>query len=285
MGDGISELVSMQRDTWYQVKYNAEGNVVSVERYDTALDYGSEWYDDIDTLSTVTSTNDTVLYYSTGADNLIDSNDVKLIGKTLFLNDTANGGFRVAEDVNIALIQWNNNVRKTYFESGVTSLKNIVNELNDRHTGSAHDYVVSAILEKNVATSIVIYDNCNPYQDGNWDNNKSGKLDLTGLAFTGSTGMQVTYQNKSGSTINLALNNVTVRVKDAESGKLLYAGPATGLRDAADTTNISSVANNGYGMMVFGFKTIPGSSGSYTVELTIVDGTSTYTGTATLATA
>ena len=285
VGDGISELVSMQRDTWYQVKYNAEGNVVSVERYDTALDKGSEWWDDIDNLAGVTSTNDTVLYYSTGAGNLIDSNDVKLIGKTLFLNDTANGGFRVAEDVNIALIQWNNNVRKTYFESGVTSLKNIVNELNDRHTGSAHDYVVSAILEKNVATSIVIYDNCNPYQDGNWDNNKSGKLDLQGIAFGGpGTGLEVSYQNKSGSAIALSAANVTVRVKDAESGKLLYAGPATSTENYAGSL-IMSVANNGYGVMVFNFNTIPGNSGSYNVELTIVDGTSTYTGTATLATA
>ena len=285
VGDGISELVSMQQDTWYQVKYNAEGNVVSVERYDSALDKGSEWYDDIDTLSYYTSKNDTVLYYSTGAGNLIDSDDVKLIGKTLFLNDTANGGFRVAEDVNIALIQWNNNhVRKTYFETGVTSLKNIINELNDRHDGAAHDYVVSAMLEKNVATSIVIYDNCDPYQDGDWDNNKSGKLDLTGLAFTGATGMQVTYQNKSGATITLAPANVTVRVKDAETGKLLYAGPATSTVNTAGTA-IVSVANNGYGVMVFNFKTIPGNSGSYNVELTIVDGTTTYTGTATLATA
>ena len=285
VGDGISELVSMEQDTWYQVKYNAEGNVVSVERYDSALDKGSEWYDDIDTLSYYTSKNDTVLYYSTGAGNLINSDDVKLIGKTLFLNDTANGGFRVAEDVNIALIQWNNNhVRKTYFETGVTSLKNIINELNDRHDGAAHNYVVSAMLEKNVATSIVIYDNCDPYQDGDWDNNKSGKLDLTGLAFTGATtGMQVTYQNKSGATIDLT-GNITVRVKDAETGKLLYAGPATGCTYVGGGVMTTALANQ-FGVVVFDFGTIPGNSGSYNVELTIVDGTTTYTGTATLASA
>lgn len=284
VGDGISELVSMEQDTWYQVKYNAEGNVVSVERYDTALDKGSEWYDDIDTLSYYTSKNDTVLYYSTGAGNLINSDDVKLIGKTLFLNDGPNGGFRVAEDVNIALIQWNNNhVRKTYFETGVTSLKNIINELNDRHDGAPHNYVVSAMLEKNVATSIVIYDNCDPYQDPDWDNNKSGKLDLTGLAFTGATGMQVTYQNKSGASINLT-GAITVRVKDAETGKLLYAGPATGCTYVGGGTMTTALANE-FGVVVFNFGTIPGNSGSYNVELTIVDGSTTYTGTATLASA
>ena len=290
VGDGISELVSMQQDTWYQVKYNAEGNVVSVERYDTALDKGSEWYDDIDTLSYYTSKNDTVLYYSTNG-HLINSDDVKLIGKTLFLNDGPNGGFRVAEDVNIALIQWNNNhVRKTYFETGVTSLKNIINELNDRHDGAPHNYVVSAMLEKNVATSIVIYDNCDPYQDPDWDNNKSGKLDLGGLSFSDNAaiGLRVNYQNKSGDNITLnGTTVITVRVKDAETGKLLFAGPASATLASNGTTPITTIANNGYGVMQFGFNTIPGGRTDYNVELTIVDGVTgtTYTGTATLATA
>ncbi len=291
VGDGTSELVSMEQDTWYQVKYNAEGNVVSVQRYDFALDKGSEWYDDIDTLSYYTSKNDTVLYYSTGTGNLIDSDDVKLIGKTLFLNDTANGGFRVAEDVNIALIQWNNNhVRKTYFETGVTSLKNIINELNDRHDSDPHNYVVSAMLEKNVATSIVIYDNCDPYQDGDWDNNKSGKLDLGGLSFSDNAaiGLRVNYQNKSGDNITLnGTTVITVRVKDAETGKLLFAGPASATLASNGITPITTIANNGYGVMQFGFNTIPGGRTDYNVELTIVDGVTgtTYTGTATLATA
>lgn len=287
VGEGVGDLETMNQYTWYQVKYNAEGNVIEANPVDgvSVLTLGTDYVENINLLdAAVQNGDDTVLYYSNSP--AISTADLKMTGKTLWLDGTATKGFRVADDVNVALIQTNNNETKTYFETGADSLKNMVTELNDRHTGHTHNFVVSAILEKGVATSVVINDKssvCDPYKPGSWDDNKTGNLDLTGLAFTGASGLEVSYQNKSSSAITLTGATITVRVKDAETGKLLYAGPATACKDNTGAT--MTVANSGdYGVIVFNFRTIPGSNGSYNVELTINDGTS-YTGTATLATA
>ena len=220
-----------------------------------------------------------MLYYSNSP--AIDNNDLKLVGKTLWLDSTATRGFRVADEVNVALIQWNNNVEKTYFETGVTSLKNIVNELNERHaqytTPGTHYYLVSAILDKGVATSIVIYDYnkaCDPYTPGNWETEKSGVLALSSLVFNGgASGMGVTFTNKTGKLIS-ASATVDVVVKNA-SGNLVYSvsGVAYG-----------GVAANGVDTINFAYTGKPTNTGNYTVTLTIHDGTSTYVGTATLGT-
>lgn len=185
VGDGLSELGSMVQHTWYQVKFNADGNVISVEKANTALK-GNEIVDSYLDIDTAVNDKDTVLYYSTNPP--IYSENLSLTGRTLWLNTDATKGFRVAEDVNVVLIQTNNNTEKTYFESGVSSLKTIVKDLNDRHDGiTEHDYVISAILEKGVATSVVIYDqkvaghNCDPYQDPDWGTPTG---DIKTVAFT-----------------------------------------------------------------------------------------------------
>ena len=285
VGDGVGELEGMLKHNWYQVKYNAEGNVIEVTPVATVLTDPYELITNFNDIDTAVTEEDTVLYYGTAPQ--VQSSDLKLVGKTLWLNDNPYSGFRVDENVNVALIQWNNNTEKTYFETGTSALKNIVNDLNERHDGNEHGYIVSAILEKGVATSIVIYDynrNCDPYSDGDWEVVTSGKLAIQGLSFGGvGVGMEVTYQNKTGKIVNLDADDVTVVVKNAETGAQVYAGPATSCENVAGGA-ITTVANDGYGVMVFNFNTIPGNSGKYTVELTVKDGTDTYIGTATLAT-
>lgn len=169
VGDGLSDLGTMQQHTWYQVKFNADGNVIAVELANTALK-GNEIVDSYLDIEKAVNDKDTVLYYSTNPE--ISSENLDLTGRTLWLNTDQTKGFRVAEDVKVVLIQWNNNDKKTYFESGVSSLKTIVNDLNDRHDGKTeHNYQISAILEKGVATSVVIYDKskvCDPYSDPDW---------------------------------------------------------------------------------------------------------------------
>lgn len=171
VGDGLSDLGTMKQDQWYQVKFNADGNVIAVESATTALNAakGEIVYDKYDIAGAVED-QDTVLYY--GTTNPIGTEELDLTGRTLWLDTDNTVGFRVAEDVNVVLIQYNNNDKKTYFETGVNSLKTIVNDLNDRHNGTAgHNYVVSAIIEKGVATSVVINDNsksCDPYQKPDW---------------------------------------------------------------------------------------------------------------------
>lgn len=276
VGEGVGDLEKMDQYTWYQVKYNADGNVIEAKQVNGTgvLNNGEDYEDNINELAdTIADGDDTILYYSTNPQ--INTANLKLVGKTLWLDGTATKGFRVADDVNVALIQQNNTTTKTYFETGASALKNIVTELNDRHDGHQHDFVVSAIIEKGVATSIVINDKssvCDPYVDADWDNNKTGNLDLTGLVFNGTSGMTVTYTNKTGSAISSGAT-VDVVVKNA-----------SGVRVTVDTATSAGVANNGTETVTFSFKGVPTNSGNYSVELTITDGSATYTGTATLGT-
>lgn len=202
VGDGLSELGSMVQNQWYQVKFNADGNVIAVEKASKALDASKyEIVGDYTEIDEAVDEQDTVLYYSTNPE--IKTEALDLTGRTLWLDTTKTVGFRVAEDVKVVLIQWNNNDKKTYFESGVNSLKTIVNDLNDRHYNNKdgnteHYYEISAILEKGVATSVVIYDKekvCDPYSDPDWGTptgditkvtlNKDGSIAL--FTKTGST--------------------------------------------------------------------------------------------------
>lgn len=226
VGDGLSDLGTMQQHTWYQVKFNADGNVIAVEPASTALK-GYEIVDNYLDIEKAVNDKDTVLYYSTNPE--IKSENLDLTGRTLWLDTDQTKGFRVAEDVKVVLIQWNNNDKKTYFESGVSSLKTIVNDLNDRHDGKTeHNYEISAILEKGVATSVVIYDKskvCDPYSDPDWGT-PTGDITKVTLYANG----DIALSTKTGSTDG----------KDAD-WTLFMRGPSQDeYREAISGTDIST---------------------------------------------
>ncbi|MGO5021674.1 S-layer homology domain-containing protein [Lawsonibacter sp. LCP25S3_G6] len=290
VGEGVGDLENMTRYTWYQVKYNAEGNVMEAVPASTTLNLGTEFVVDsslINSTINAAGASDTVLYYSNSS-YPVDPSDLKLIGKTLWVNDTQTEGFRVSEDVNVVLIQSQNNDIKTYYETGSSALKTMASELVDRHsTASKHHRIeVSAILEKGVATSVVIRDvgPCDPYQNGDWDSGKTGTLELQGLSFNSSTGMTVTFANKSNSAITSANTYVySVRVVNKDGGKV-YTGNATGL---AETTADNSLVKDESVVATFGgYKVAPSGASTYNVELTVKDaaGKVIATGEATLGT-
>ena len=183
VGDGLTELGSMDPNTWYQVRYNANGNVVEVTKYDDALDAGEDYVTNYADIDDVIDDNDNVLYIS--LDPEINSEDLVLSGRSLWVNTDRTKGVRVATDVNIALIQTNNRTEKTYFETGVDALESIVDDLNDRHykegsVDTRHDYQISAIIEDGIATSVVIWDKddvCDPYTNPDWGTPSSGASD------------------------------------------------------------------------------------------------------------
>ena len=289
VGDGLSEIGGMTQDTWYQVKYDADGYVISVRLYSLALkgnddangNRGNEYVSDYLDIAAAVAKEDTVLYY--GCDNPITANSdsLELTGRTLWVDTDNDTGFRVAEDVNVALLQNNNNVSKTYFETGVSALRSMVNELNDRHSepGTTHNYIISAILEDGVATSIVINDkskNCDPYVDADYDDVGEGDLKLTSMGF--STGkITIALTNNSNTTLNNTLAyELTVR---NEKGNLVFQGPASSIG--------GSYAKGQSGTIEFTYAgSTPTSSGDYTVTLKAMDaaGKVLASGSATLGT-
>ena len=167
VGDGLSELKKMGTGgNWFQVKYNADGNVVEVLSISEAGLTFPEVVNNYNRIANAVQNEDNVLYYQN-----VNIQNLEMSGKTLFVNTRRDTGFSVAEDVKVALIQYNNNVEKTYFESGYKALENIVDELNDRHANYQHNYTFSAILEEGIAQVVVINDIsdlCDPYQDPSW---------------------------------------------------------------------------------------------------------------------
>ena len=187
VGDGLSELGSMDQYTWYQVRYNADGNVVEVSPAASELTPGKDYITDYDDIAAAVADNDNVLYTSLAPK--INSENLTMTGRTLWVDTTASKGFRVASDVNVALIQTNNRTEKTYFETGSSALESIVDDLNERHynvggVNTEHGYVISAIIEDGIATSVVIYDAstiCDPYEDPDWG---TPSRDIASVAFT-----------------------------------------------------------------------------------------------------
>ncbi len=163
VGDALTYIGSaagegnMKQYNWYQVKYNAEGEVISVELASSALK-GNEYVTDIKNVETAVNDKDTVLYTQS-----FTADQPSMIGSTLFVSTKDKTGFFVAEDVNITLIQYVKNKQETTFETGVDELEKIVDDLNKEN--GKFDYTINAILEDGAATSVVIYDQANSYND------------------------------------------------------------------------------------------------------------------------
>ena len=160
VGDSLTYLDTMNRYGWYQVKFNAEDEVINVEEAEDALGT-NEYVDVITDLETAINEEDTVLYTQEFTQ---DHPDMK--GSTLFVTTTDKTGFFVDENVKVTLIQWNKNKLTTSFETGVKELEDIVNDLNEKNDGS-YKYQISAIIEDGAATSVVIYDQTNTYEKPN----------------------------------------------------------------------------------------------------------------------
>ena len=158
VGDALTYLNQMDRYGWYEVKFNADNEVISIAAASDALG-SDEYVGDIKNLNTAINKEDTVLY----TEGFLDGHPT-MRGSTLYVttHTTDDDGFFVAEDVNIALIQWVKNKQETTFETGVDELENIIDDLNEKN--GEFDYQISAILEDGAATSVVIYDKTNTYE-------------------------------------------------------------------------------------------------------------------------
>ena len=144
---------------WFQVKYNANGEVISVEPVSTALE-GNEYVTDIKNLDAAVNGEDTVLYSQS-----FTKNQPSAKANMLYVNKTINSmnGFHVSDDVKVALIQWNKNKEEDTYYTGYDELEDIIDTLN-KEKGS-FNYTISAIIEDGDATVVVIRDDANSYND------------------------------------------------------------------------------------------------------------------------
>ena len=158
--DSLSELNKMVKGLWYQVKYDAKGNVISVEPASTALsDVKKEYITSFTNIETAVNENDTVLLEMVETKTVHNALDKKLTlkGSTLYDATSAKLGVAVDDDTNIVFIQKNDNKETTSFETGVKALETALKNLNEV-SKDTYSYEFSAYIEDGIATTVVIRD-------------------------------------------------------------------------------------------------------------------------------
>ena len=157
---------NMKQYGWYQVKYNAKGEVVGTTPVATALTEGTDLVTSIDNLyQTINDGKDTILYTEGfGFDGNGEPNAAAaaptMKGSTLYLNKTLTKGFYVAEDAKVVFIQPNDGKTTTEYEVGSKEVQGFIESLNDANgeTDNGYSYTVSAILKNGAATVVIIND-------------------------------------------------------------------------------------------------------------------------------
>ena len=158
--DSLSELNKMVKGMWYQVKYDAKGNVISVEPASTALDATKkEYITSFTNIENAVNDNDTVLLEMVETKIVHNALDKKLTlkGSTLYDATSAKLGVAVDDDTNIVFIQKNDNKETTSFETGVKALETALKNLNEV-SKDTYSYEFSAYIEDGIATTVVIRD-------------------------------------------------------------------------------------------------------------------------------
>ena len=159
VGDTLEYLsrANMKQGEWYEIKYDADGNVRKVVDIDFSV--ASDKYENtVAQVEDVVKNNDTVLLADTTTVNRLEFKN-----GTLYTSTIDNRGFSVSPDAKIVLALADktgsefDDVTDGY--TGYNGLEKALRDLNANAAGFTLGSVeVSAILENGVATSIVIND-------------------------------------------------------------------------------------------------------------------------------
>ena len=200
VGSTLKYLKNMDENTWYQVKFNAKGEVIGATSEGTSPKWTlkkatgtttattGDYVEDIANLAfAINNSKDTILYAET------DLTAAKMKGNTLYINNDLTKGFYVDDDAKVVFIQKNDGKKTTDYATGATEVQNFIDDLNADSTG-AYKFDVSAILENGVAKTVIIRDQI----DSTYKPGEATKPSTTeGIPATTITGL----------TINVALAN------------------------------------------------------------------------------
>ena len=183
-GDSLSHIgkTDMEEGLWYQVKYDAKGNVVYTEK---AVDALKDPTDKLAGYEHITRFSDIKAAVKEEDTVLLERGDIQkdkvlsLKGSTLFDDTDGTRGVVVDDETNIVFIQTNDNKETTSIETGVKALESALKNLNEKSTSPKYDYQFSAIIENGIATTVIIKDNV---EIGYTDNGNVGSGKLTNVA-------------------------------------------------------------------------------------------------------
>ena len=175
--DSLSELNQMKKGLWYQVKYDAKGNVIEVD--DAANAFKSEpnkYITDFADIQKAVNKEDTVLLeiVADAKTKTALTDKLSLKGSTLYDVTSTKSGVAVDDDTHIVFIQTNDNKTTTSYETGIKALETALKNLNEVSKG-VYNYEFSAYIEDGIATTVVIRD---LEEVGYTDNGSTGNTDL-----------------------------------------------------------------------------------------------------------
>ena len=255
---------SMAKNGWYQVKYNAKGEVVGVlndsttDTWSLVTNNGSNAGDYVKNIANLnnaingTGSKDTVLY-SQG----FNANVPTMKGSTLYAEKDLTQGFFVAEDAKIVFIQKNDGKTTTEYDTGAKAAQSFIESLNANKDSNpaTYNYTISAILQNGAAKVVIIKDDADStYTPGTVTpstGSYTGALvkDGTALKFSFTTTDDATPANWSGVKVTVYGKNTTsgyvatvVADKVAGTTAISYAGSNPWTTD--EVTVLSSTNDN-----------------------------------------
>ena len=189
---------------WYTVKYYADGTVKDVVEYNTPND-GDDYQNTIaGAVAQILADNNSFIV---SVPNVAGSYTLK--GNTLYDDNTDQLGFLVAADVKIALSQVVNSKRTVTYDEGSTTLKAILEDLNE----NAASYDFNAVIENGRATSVIIIDNRN---DGGYEGPNGSTNDKyeAKVSYADNT-VYITGPAPAGNWTSELVNNIFTTMKAA----------------------------------------------------------------------
>ena len=243
MGDyynGDHSLASMEQYRWYQIRTNADGNVIEAKEASVLnTQTGARYVKDLDKINDKVEESgvNTVLYLTAGGPYKANGdfdNTTGYTGKmevkgnnTLAITDAEGSGIWFKDDVNVVLQYWNRNKQEkdVMQGEGVSALKEMVDIVNGEigNRGS-NSYYVSALIENGRATTIVIYDSYNNYKRPGSDDKITGNIVLA----DSSKGMMLPVDGKT------TLGTAEVLGSGSTTVKLAFKAPEWASADAAN---------------------------------------------------
>ena len=271
---------SMAKNGWYQVKYNAKGEVVGVlnENVDPNKDWslitnnGSNAGDYVKNIANLndaingTGSKDTVLY-SQG----FNANVPTMKGSTLYAEKDLTQGFFVAEDAKIVFIQKNDGKTTTEYDTGAKAAQSFIESLNANKDSNpaTYNYTISAILQNGAAKVVIIKDDADStYTPGGSIVAQNG---YTANVYKNGSDVDVKLTSKVANGNGATKADVVVYATNTTSGYTYQANKVTdySLTWAAGEATIAKVITSSNNSVVYQAEvTLKNSSGDVLAELT-----------------
>ena len=254
----------MESNTWYTVKYDANGNVKDIEGFKSSNgDYATTMKGAVtklrsEDLVVVNINKELQIAYMNGGKTVYDQSSN--------VDDT---GIRVADDVKVVLKQTNNRKTTTEYYEGYAELANVLDDLNKDQDGK-NEYYFGGVIENSRFTSVIIIDKAGTNESPDGPDGNTGDIAVLSLTFDSNS--KKFSVSAAGDKVNLPKGTLSMKVE--QNGFTVATRTITDFGGRTENEVFAVTSNAAAGVVQ--------ANGEYTVTLTLKDSEgNSYTGTFT----